>query len=105
MALRSARDSPFETLDQVFDIVFVHEEADRAAVHAVDRYAVVHVLVQGRQHQTVTAERDDHLGNARVDAVVFGCEIGKCGLRDVVVAGNERDTVESRSSVRHRCRL
>ncbi len=60
---------------------------------------------QAKRINAVAAERDDHLGNARVDAVIFGREIGQRGLRDVVVAGNECDAVESRSSVRHLCRL
>src|SRR5262249_47026642 len=45
--------------------VFVHEEADGAAVHAVDRLACVHELVQGLQHQAVAAEGDDDVGFLR----------------------------------------
>ena len=46
-------------------VVFVHEEADGAAMHAVDRLAGVHELVQGLQHEAVAAERDDDVGLPR----------------------------------------
>ena len=42
--------------------IFVHQEADRAAVHAVDRLRRLHRHVQGLQHQAVAAERDDDVG-------------------------------------------
>ena len=42
--------------------IFVHQEADRAAVHAVDRLRRVHDPVQRLQHQAVAAERDDDVG-------------------------------------------
>src|ERR1700731_4533943 len=36
----------------------VHEEADGAAVHAVDRLARIHEALQGPEHEAVAAERD-----------------------------------------------
>ena len=48
--------------------IFVHQEADRAAVHAVDRLGRAHGAMQGLQHQTVAAERDDDVGLARADS-------------------------------------
>ncbi len=51
-----------QTLGQTFLDEFVHEEADRAAMHAVDRLAGFHELMQGLQHQSVAAERDNHIG-------------------------------------------
>ena len=50
---------------QVVLAVVVHQEADRAAVHAVDRHAVVHEAVQRLQHVPVAAERDDGVGLGR----------------------------------------
>ena len=51
-----------QPLPQIVLAVFVHQEADGAAVHAVDRLAGVHELVQGLQHQAVAAQRDDDVG-------------------------------------------
>ena len=48
-----------DPLDQVVGGIVVHQEADRAAVHAVDRLAGLHEVMQGLQHQAVAAERDD----------------------------------------------
>jgi hypothetical protein len=42
--------------------IFVHQEADRAAVHAVDALAGVHGVAQRLQHEPVAAKRDDHRG-------------------------------------------
>jgi hypothetical protein len=64
-----------EPLAQLVFAVFVHEEADGAAMHAVDRLACVHEVVQGLQHQAVAAECDDHIG-------LFG--------RRIAVAANQR---------------
>ena len=47
---------------QIRLVEIVHQEADGAAVHAVDRLAGLHELVQGLQHQAVAAERDDDVG-------------------------------------------
>ena len=49
---------------------FVHQEADGAAMHAVDRLAGIHELVQGLQHQPVAAERHDHVGGLRFGIAV-----------------------------------
>ena len=59
-----------EPLSQVARVVVVGEEADGAAVHAVDRDAIVHVPVQRLQHQPVAAERDDGIGLLRGDVAV-----------------------------------
>ena len=52
----------------------VHQEADSAAVHAVDRLAAAHQPMQGLQHEAVTAERDHHIGIFRRDIAVAGDE-------------------------------
>ena len=59
-----------EARGQIVLAVVVHEEADRAAVHAVDRDAVVHEAVQRLQHVAVAAERHDGVGLGRVALAV-----------------------------------
>ena len=51
-----------EPLAQLFGAVLVHQEADGAAVHAIDRLAGAHEAAQRLQHQPVAAERDDDVG-------------------------------------------
>ena len=74
---------------------FVHQEADGAAVHAVDRLAGFHELVQGLQHQAVAAERDDHVGFRGVGIAValFEPRVGLARLRRR--AGDEGDMLET----------
>ncbi len=45
--------------------IFVHQKADGAAMHAVDRLAGIHEPLQGREHKPVAAERDDDVGDLR----------------------------------------
>ena len=54
---------------------FVHQEADGAAMHAVDRLARAHVLVQRLQHQPVAAERDHDVG---VGGIAIAVELVSC---------------------------
>ncbi|KAG0775374.1 hypothetical protein G6F22_013352 [Rhizopus arrhizus] len=42
--------------------VLVHQEADRAQLHAEHRLAQVPVPVQGLQHEAITAQRAQHVG-------------------------------------------
>ena len=72
-----------EPLDQAFQGKFIHQEADGAAVHAVDRLAGFHEFVQGLQHQAVSAERHDDVGGLRLDIAVTGLQplIGLARLR------------------------
>ena len=63
-------DRPRQTPDQIVLGELVHQEADRAAVHAVDRDAVAHEAMQRLQHQAVAAERDDGIGVLRLDVAV-----------------------------------
>ena len=83
-----------QALAQLFLAVLVHEEADGAAVHAVDRDGIVHEAVQGLQHQAVTTERDDGVGIARLDVAVAMREALQRRLRFCDIAGDERDLVE-----------
>ena len=51
-----------ETRVQIVRAELVHQKADGAAMHAVDRLARTHVLVQRLQHQSVAAERHHDVG-------------------------------------------
>ena len=51
-----------DPLEQAVLLVVVHQEADRAAVHAVDRLARRSMACAGLQHEAVAAQGDDHLG-------------------------------------------
>jgi hypothetical protein len=51
-----------EPTTQVVGTELVHQEADGAAMHAVDRGSRPHILVQRLQHQSVTAERHHDIG-------------------------------------------
>ena len=53
-----------QPLAQALLAKFVHQEADGAAVHAVDRLAGLHGLAQRPQHQAVAAERHHDVGLA-----------------------------------------
>ena len=46
--------------------IVVHQEADRAAVHAVDRRAGRHEAVQDLQHVAVAAEGHHDIGAVRI---------------------------------------
>src|SRR5262249_39929862 len=48
---------------QMLGAVLVHQEADGATVHAIDRLAGAHEAMQGLQHEAVAAERHDHVGS------------------------------------------
>ena len=52
----------FQSLAQAAIMEFVHQEADGAAIHAVDRLGRVHHAMQRLQHQAVAAQGDDHVG-------------------------------------------
>ena len=54
-----------ESVPQVRFRKLVHQEADRAAVHAEDRLLAAHEAVQHLQHQAVAAKRDDDVGVLR----------------------------------------
>ena len=57
-------------------------------MHAVDRFAGIHELVQGLQHQSIAAERDDHVGfGDRYCHSAFPIVVGFARLRRL--AGDE----------------
>ena len=41
--------------------IFIHEEANRPAVHAIDRLRGVHCPVESLEHETIPAKRDDDI--------------------------------------------
>ena len=83
-----------EPAAQVVLAIVVHQEADRAAVHAVDRHAVVQVPVQRLQHQAVAAERDDGVGRLGIGIAVGVGEPLQRRARLRHVARDEGDLVE-----------
>ncbi len=73
-----------EPLAQLLDAKLVHQEADGAAVHAVDRLAGAHEAAQRLQHQPVAAQRHDDVGALRLDVAVLLAQplFGLLGLRE-----------------------
>ena len=51
-------------IGKIIFAVIVHQKADRAPVHAIDRRAILEHGMQGLQHQAVAAERHDDVGVA-----------------------------------------
>jgi hypothetical protein len=83
---------PFGGVDpgqQVVLAVLVHQEADRAAVHAVDRGLALQGVVQGLQHEAVAAEGDDHLRGFVADLAIAGDQPFARFLRLGAVTGLE----------------
>ena len=46
---------------KVFFLKLVHEEADSASMHAVDRLLILEALAERFQHVSIAAEGDDHV--------------------------------------------
>jgi hypothetical protein len=65
---------------EVVEPVLVHQEADRAAVHAEDRPSVLELLVDRMQQQAIAAEGHDHRRVLGLDQLVAGDELGERGL-------------------------
>ena len=86
---------------QAVERKIVHQEADGAAMHAVDRLARHHVLVQGLQHQPVAAERHDHVGFGRIGVAVARLKLPKGLARLRRLAGDEGDMLEIRGLPAH----
>ena len=90
-----------QSLGQALLDEFIHQEADGAAMHAVDRLAGIHELVQGLQHQPVAAERDNNvgLGGVGVAVALFQPRIGLARLGRL--AGDEGDMLETLGRLAH----
>jgi len=90
-----------QALVQVIFAVLVHKEADRPAIHAEDRDVVVHVAMEGLEHQAVAAEGDNGIGLARGAIAVDRDEFREGCLRVGAVAGDESDAVVGRLGFGH----
>src|SRR5262249_36769366 len=90
-----------EPLAQAFLMKLVHQKADRAAMHAVDRLARGHELVQGLQHEAVAAERDDDVGARRIGIAVAADQRGTRLLGLGYRAGHEGDVLEAGKGTAH----
>ena len=84
-----------EPLGQRVFGVFVHQETDRAAMHAVDRLAGIHEPLQGRQHEAVAAERNDDIRGLRAGVAIPAGQPLARPLRLGHVAGDEGDALET----------
>ncbi len=91
MTVTSALGQP---LDQPILAVVVEQEADRAAIHAVDRDAAAEMVMHGLQHEPVAAERDDGVGVVGRGVAVALDERGARLIRLWRVAGDEGDGIE-----------
>src|SRR5258708_17695439 len=78
-----------EALAQALGLVAVHEEADAAAMHAVDGQSQLEIAVQRLQHEAIAAERDDDAGVLGRRVAVERRELGERGLGGRRVAGDE----------------
>jgi periplasmic divalent cation tolerance protein len=72
-------------------VEFVHQKANGAAMHAVDRLARIHEPLQGRQHKAVAAKRDDDVGGLRPRVAIAAGQTCPCTLCGRRVAGDKRD--------------
>jgi hypothetical protein len=80
-----------EALDEPCLAIIVHQEADRAAMHAIDRLRAAPEPFQGLQHDAVPAERHDHAG-VLDGAIAVSCgEILPRRLRGLGLGGDEGD--------------
>jgi hypothetical protein len=100
--MKAADLGPLQATDEIVLVIFVHQEPDGASVHAVNRYAVVHVAVQGLQHQAIAAERDDGVGLVWGYVPVPPSQPHKSLARLLVIAGDKRDFFVSALGARHR---
>jgi len=80
---------------QIARAELVHQETDGAAMHAVDRLARTHMLMQRLQHQSVAAERHHDIGIGGIVVAVKLRQLLKrlLGLR--ACAGKEGNPVIS----------
>ena len=85
--------SDFQPVGQGMRAELVHQEADGAAMHAVDRFARTHVAVQRLQHQAIAAERNDNVCLIGLAVAEFIHELLQRLLRFVTLARHESDTL------------
>ena len=80
----------------------VHQEADRAELHAVDRQAARDVPVQRAQHEAVAAERDDDRRLLDRRVAVARLQLGERALRFFGRCGDEGDAARVHAAPRYR---
>ncbi len=76
--------------------IVVHQEADRAAIHAVDRDAAAEEAVQRLQHEAVAAECDDDVGRFRRGGAVACGQGFLCLARRLVLGGEDGEFHDAR---------
>ncbi len=87
-----------DPLDQAVFLEVVHQEADRAEVHAVDRTVQSQGPVQGIQHEAVAAQGDDDVGVGEVRLAVAGLQASE---RLLGVGPIARDEGEAQAILAH----
>src|SRR5690242_11073469 len=78
---------------QAIGAELVHQEADGAAMHAVDRLARSHERVQRLQHEAVAAECDNDIGALGRDIAVYPTKQRQRRLRFVDGTCDERNAL------------
>ena len=76
---------------QIVYLIVIHQETDRAELHAIDRQAARDVPVQRAQHEAVAAERDDDRCIVDRDVAVARFQRGERALRFLGRCGDECD--------------
>src|ERR1700730_5369904 len=84
-----------ETLFEVDAMKFVHEKANRALLHAVNRLVFTHEVVQRLQHEPIAAKRDDDIGCFRVYRSVARDEAGPRRICLWCAGGQKSDSLEA----------
>ena len=90
----------FQPLDQRMLAELVHQEADGAAMHAIDRDAGAHVPVQRLQHQAVAAQGNDDVGLVRRLVAIGRGELGE-GLLGLIARARHEGNPLIFSRLRH----
>ena len=78
-------------LGKLLRVEVIHQEADGAAVHAIDRLARFHEPMQGLQHEAVAAERNNDVGALGRDISVARPQLRQRLLRLGTRARDESD--------------
>ena len=55
---------------QVIFAILIHQKADGAAIHAVDRHLASNEIMKGFEHEAVAAEGDNYIGFLWICAAV-----------------------------------
>ena len=62
---------PINSLDQAFLIIFIHQEADGAAVHAIDWLVVLKPASHRVEHGSIATERHNDVGFVFIILPIF----------------------------------